>query len=332
KIVIAVTFLLASLAHSQTSAPVTLVVDVENLVLYHNDVEYRALATSPTIPPFTEAKNLDYHIGIGDVIAINGRPAKGTYISTFSQLNLRPEPVPGQAIGDVNRSNITSAFAFELLQADGTPIGTIVGSGLNGGTPPPGAPPGATLTNFAVTGGTGAFLGVRGQMGTIRGGARGTSGLEDPLNRRAHGGGGGTPQYVLQIFPTMVPAIASDATGPLAYHSSDFRPVTAANPAQPGELIILQATGLGPTKPGIVPGERFSGNPLQAVNSPVEVAVNGTRGEVVNAIGWPGTTDRYRIDVRLPAATPSGLAELQLTAAFVPGTVVRIPVGTARVP
>ena len=55
--------------------------------------------------------------------------------------------------------------AFEILKSDGTPIGTIVTNGFAAGAAPPGAPSSVTGTNFVITGGTGAFLGVRGQMG-----------------------------------------------------------------------------------------------------------------------------------------------------------------------
>jgi hypothetical protein len=47
---------------------------------------------------------------------------------------------------------------------------------------------------------------------------------------------------------------------------------------------------------------------------------------VVNRIGWSGTYDLYRVDFRVPTGLPAGTATLQLTAAWIPGPEVKIPV------
>src|SRR5262249_54108213 len=84
-----------------------------------------------------------------------------------------------------------ATLTWEILKSDGTPIGTIVANGLTAGGVPPGSPLTATGGggNFVITGGTGAFLGARGQMvGPAQppGGAlqRGAYMTEDPANRR----------------------------------------------------------------------------------------------------------------------------------------------------
>ena len=53
---------------------------------------------------------------------------------------------------------------------------------------------------------------------------------------------------------------------------------------------------------------------------------NGKPTDVLNKFGWPGTTDTYRLDIRVPDGTASGMAALQVTAAFIAGREVRIPV------
>jgi uncharacterized protein (TIGR03437 family) len=95
------------------------------------------------------------------------------------------------------------------------------------------------------------------------------------------------------------PEVMSTAAGPTIFHK-DFSPVTAAKPAKPGEVLILQATGLGPTVPAVDPGQPFPTDALQQVNSPVDVTVNGQSAEVINKIGWPGQVDTYRLDFRVP--------------------------------
>ena len=66
-------------------------------------------------------------------------------------------------------------------------------------------------------------------------------------------------------------------------------PVTTERPARAGEILSLFASGLGPTRLDVNPGSPFPANPLAAVNSPVEVTVNGKPAEVLAAVGYPGT-------------------------------------------
>jgi len=90
--------------------------------------------------------------------------------------------------------------------------------------------------------------------------------------------------------------------------------------------LIVRATGPGPTVPGVNPGQPFPTDALQQVNSPVAVTVNGQAAEVVNGIGWPGLVDTYRVDFRVPAGATGGTAAIQLSAAWIPGSSVNIPI------
>jgi uncharacterized protein (TIGR03437 family) len=234
---------------------------------------------------------------------------------------------PGNAIADVVR-NVAQVVSFEILKSDGTPIGTIMASGFGGGAAPPGAPLEVKVSNFAVTGGTGAFLGTRGQVGAENN-AQGGSGPrlasigEDPANRRQHGGG--TQRWVVHLIPMSAPQIVTTASGPAVFHS-DFSPVTAAKPAKAGEVLIVEATGLGPTVPGVDPGQPFPTDSLFQVNSPVDVTVNGRPAEVINNIGWGGLVDTYRIDFRAPDGTTAGMASIRITAAWIAGPDARIAI------
>ena len=90
--------------------------------------------------------------------------------------------------------------------------------------------------------------------------------------------------------------------------------------------MIASVTGLGAVRGQTLLGESFPASPLAEVVSPVGVLVNGKEAEVFNKIGWPGTTDRYRIDFRVPSGLAPGTATIQLTAAWIPGPTVDIPV------
>lgn len=278
-------------------------------------------ATNVTFPTFatwvTEA----------DIVSVNGKPAKGVYLTRQTAINLTPTAVPGQGISDVTATNIVDRILV-LMQPDSTPIGSIMMLGLDGGAPPPGSLATARQGNFAIAGGTGAFLGLRGQFvsgPTIPGAIATRSGSvkEDPARRRINGGGRAI--FLLHLIPMMRPEVIITGDGPAVFHA-DFSPVTTARPAKAGELLIVRATGLGPTIPGVDPGQPFPTDGVQQVNSPVEVSLNGESGEVVNKIGWPGQLDAYRVDFRVPAKVSPGNAKLQLSAAWINGTPVEIPV------
>jgi uncharacterized protein (TIGR03437 family) len=115
--------------------------------------------------------------------------------------------------------------------------------------------------------------------------------------------------------------------GPGVFHA-DFSLVTSANPARKGEVLIIRATGLGPVKPDLTPpgSVRFASDPVQEVNSPVDVVFNGKELAAINKIGWPGETDIYRLDFRVPDGTTAGMASIQLTAAWIAGSSVNIPI------
>ena len=194
---------------------------------------------------------------------------------------------------------------------------------------PPGAPSMGTGTgaNFTITGGTGAFLGARGQMivappRTTGPARRLASVTEDPSTRRQKIG----PSYqrwILQVIPMIRPEFLMTAGGPSVFHA-DFSPVTSARPARAGVVVIAYAKGLGPAR-NHIPGQPFPSDPLAIVNSPVEVLVNGTAVPATNQIGVPGTTDTYRVDFSVSDGA-SGDVRLEIRAAWIDGAAVMIPV------
>jgi hypothetical protein len=320
---------------AQTLSPTILEIDVENVVTYFEDnSDFSKFATIAAVTTPTPAKNLGYFLIIGDIVAVNGRPAKGTFVNTTRGINLKPNPTPGQAIADVTRGTVNNQV-FEILTADGTLLGTISTYGLGGaGIPPPGSPSQAFQGNNAIIGGTGAFLGARGQSSQTSLSQtfpfRQASITEDPANRRIYGGG--KARFVETLIPLFVPQIINTSNGPAVAHSTDFTPVSASKPAAPGEILSVFMTGLGATRPGVDPGKPFPASPLQAVNSPIEVAVNGKPAEVLAADGVPGAIDGYQVNFRVPPGTVSGTATLQVSAAWITGPEARIAVSVTAGP
>jgi len=317
-------------AAGQSMTPSILTIQLENQVEYLQDIsDVSKFATNPDVtPPAPGGRNFGVVTIIADIVSVNGQPAKGVYVGRTRAVLLGQSPSTGEAIADLNRTAIREAI-FEILKSDGTPIGSIVGLGFSGGAPPPGAPLAQRGGNWAIVGGTGAYLGARGEFGGAQAPGSGSiarmaSMNEDPANRRVNGGG--TQPFVLAVIPMFAPQIITTIGVPAVTHFKDSSFVTASTPATAGEVLSLRATGLGPTVPRLDPGQPFPANPPAVVNSPIEVKVNGTRAEVLAAIGIPGTVDGYDVKFRLPADAAKGSATLQLSAAWIAGPTVTIAV------
>ena len=311
--------------------PTILTIDVANLVEYQADTyEPSKWGSNPNVTPWAGAREFDVVTILADIVAVNGKPAKGLYAGQTRAIATNPDSVPGtgKAIADVKRTAMREHI-FEILQPDGTPIGTIMSFGFSGGNVPPGAPSGPRGGNWAIVGGTGAFLGARGQVEAWGGtefsqGGRAASMSEDAANRRINGGG--TFRFTLHVIPMQRPEIVITSDGPGVAHSSDFISVGASTPAMPGENLSLVVTGLGPVRSGVDPGQPFPSDPLADVNSPVEITVNGKSAEVLRAVGKPGSVDTYQVNFRLPLDTAIGAASLQVAAAWIKSAPVSIAV------
>ena len=172
-----------NLAQGQSPSQTTLTVDLQNVVEYQDDnADPAKFATNPNVTPSVTFKNFGVVTLIGDIVAVNGQPAKGTYVGRSRGLVMSPAPTSGGAIADVTRTALREHM-FEILQSDGTAVGTIMSLGFSGGAAPPGAPS-TDRANWAIVGGTGAFLGARGTVGGTGGASRAAS----MDNRRKNGG------------------------------------------------------------------------------------------------------------------------------------------------
>jgi len=308
------------------TAPAVLTVEVTNVVGYLEDTsDLTKFATLPNATPSVAVRNFAFQEHIGDIVAVNGQPVKGTLVRDVRTAGVGPSAALGEGIADVAWRGVM-ADVFEFLSDDGSVIGTFVGHG-------PAQVSGAQPGIFAITGGTGAFLGALGQYvpALIPGSptVRTASVAEDPANRRQNGGG--HLNFVLQVIPLFRPEIVMTVSGPNAsapavVHSSDFSLVTAANPAKAGEYLSVIAKGLGPVHGNVAAGQAFPASPLATVVSPVSVQLNGTAADSVAAVGYPGSTDSYQVNFRVPANAVHGNATLQLSAAWIPASTVSIAI------
>ena len=72
---------------------------------------------------------------MGDIVAIDDKPAKGMYVGRTRVILADTGSLPGsgKAIADVKSFSIREHM-FEILDAGGSPIGTIMSTGLGGGS------------------------------------------------------------------------------------------------------------------------------------------------------------------------------------------------------
>ena len=308
-------------ATAQSDPGAVFTVETRDYVIYWDDVgDPTRFATESGMTTARRPRNFDRGLGVGDIYAINGTSVKGTFNYSTSIMAMNSVTTPGQALVDSLSRGATLLLSWDIQAADGTQIGTIWAVGFSGPIPPPGVSEANLAQNIAIIGGTGAFLGARGQINSVSGMAtsRAASITEDPANRRIYGGG--MRRDVFHVLPAQRPAITR------VLHSSDFSPVTDTNPARKGETLILDATGLGPVRANVPPGVPFPQSPLAEVNSPLEAHVNGVSTATGNKIGWPNRIGSYRVDIRVPESTSPGTARLRLTAAWIPSAEVSIPV------
>ena len=118
---------------AQAQPATILTIDVDNAVVYTYDIsDYSKFATDPNITTPIAGRPFFTRIAVGDIVAVNDKPAKGLYAARATDILAGPN---ARAIADIQRG-IVEDDTFEILQADGTPVGTIMIAGLGVGLPP----------------------------------------------------------------------------------------------------------------------------------------------------------------------------------------------------
>src|SRR6266567_573370 len=127
--------------------PVVLTIDVENYVAYRVDVLDPTKVAKETNPTTGTVAAFLESIQVGDIVAVNGKPAKGLYQNVGTIMPFRANPTAGQPIADLNSTGFFRC-SWEILGVDGAYIGTLVDGGAG--------------SAHALIGGVGAFAGITG--------------------------------------------------------------------------------------------------------------------------------------------------------------------------
>ena len=356
---------------SPAPQPSLLTVQLENLTAYYQDtVDLAQLAMQQEVSIASSGKpgsqtenfyNMFPLLLVGDIVGINGdTTVTGLYLSknvvTVSSTTVT-RANPNVAI--INGVPITSAGLmisdapiiglrydyFKVLCLDPmapatTPpmtmeIGSITASGVSGKPMSPGQPADITGGDWAITGGTGAFLGVTGQMGGGGGGGtiRMASVTEDPSQRRNNAVNANPPATAtmgLYVIPLTPPHIIEVFHA--AYGNNAPTPVSLAHPANVGETLTLYATGLGPVRykneasawVNVPIGQLFPAN--TTVISPVTVTIGNRMAAIQSATGYPDVSNGYSVEFIVPPVSTAGLTitSIQISSAWIRSAVVKL--------
>ncbi len=105
--------------------------------------------------------------------------------------------------------------------------------------------------------------------------------------------------FVVRVGSRSVAAVLHNSTGTL---------VTPEDPAMPGEILQVFATGLGAVTPPVTSGTAALGDPLSASVVAPKVRVGGVESTVLFSGLAPGFVGLYQINIQLANETPFGQA------------------------
>ncbi|MBI4889448.1 MAG: hypothetical protein HY821_02410 [Acidobacteria bacterium] len=121
------------------------------------------------------------------------------------------------------------------------------------------------------------------------------------------------------------PGLAASADGRLTAQHGDGELVSAANPARPGEVLKLFATGLGATDPPVPAGRRAAAAAVRTRALP-RISVDGAPAEVLSSCLSAEKPGIYEVLFRVPGGVRGGAAELRLEQNGAAGNAVRLMV------
>jgi uncharacterized protein (TIGR03437 family) len=249
-------------------------------------------------------------VGGSGVLTFAGAQAAQTAGATFLvklSVNLTP-PL-------LRSSGVTNAASFTSGLPPPGSLATIFCSGLTGiqSLDAPGYPFPLTLGGVSINvGGIPAPIIALANLGAYQ-----QINLQVPWNIQPTGAAdvqvsqGDVSAWITQLdFAASAPGVFTvDGTSGAIQHA-DYTLVSAANPAQSGEIVIVYATGLGPVSAPIATGQLAPTSPLDVTSQAVNVTVAGQPASVLYAGLAPGEIGVYQLNIQLPQDLASGEQDL----------------------
>jgi uncharacterized protein (TIGR03437 family) len=110
----------------------------------------------------------------------------------------------------------------------------------------------------------------------------------------------------VDVLPAQPGIFTTDGVRAAALHGVGLAPITAENPASPGEIIVLYGTGLGPVENPPGTGVLAPQSPLSHVSVPPLVTIAGQDAAVGFAGLAPLFAGLFQLNVRVPAGVAAG--------------------------
>lgn len=117
-----------------------------------------------------------------------------------------------------------------------------------------------------------------------------------------------------------------DSNFAVAVRASDYTLIGPDDPASPGEVLTLYATGLGPVTVDVPDGVPAPSSPLAYTQEPFQVLVDNEICDVLFSGLAPGFVGLYQINFVLPTDLPSGNLDLQITSPSASSNIATLPV------
>ncbi len=108
------------------------------------------------------------------------------------------------------------------------------------------------------------------------------------------------------VLSPVQPGVVGFADGRIIAQHSDFSLITAANPARPGEPVVMYLLGMGLTDIPVATGALAPSSPLARLQVEPEVTVDGEAVEIFFAGLTPGGVGLYQINFRIPRDARTG--------------------------
>ena len=118
-----------------------------------------------------------------------------------------------------------------------------------------------------------------------------------------------TPPFAVPVQSATPAFFTADGSGKgqLAALNQNDSFNSAANPAPPGSVVVLYATGMGALSPAVADGTVISSTPLPVPALSVQVTIGGKTAQVLYAGAAPGlVAGAIQINVSVPTGIPSG--------------------------
>ena len=150
--------------------------------------------------------------------------------------------------------------------------------------------------------------------------------IDTPVGRQqAAVNNGNGPAEAAVTVAAVAPAIFFGPSGGIVLKNSDFSLVGSGNPGRAGDVLVVYATGLGPTTPAIEGASLAPASPAVVI-APVAVTIGGRDAEVISSVASPGFAGLYQVAVRVPAGVAAGNAPLVLRSGQAVSNTVNIAV------